>query len=327
MTIVGRNHHPYRARARTALFVVLLAALPVLLVLATGCGSVSSTSGGSPAAAASSSSALDTLQPGVLKQALEPYMPYTGTDKPGQVPGLDGEIITAVANKLGLKLENDVMDFTGMLASVQARRDDTAYGGMAWTAERAKAGLFTDAYYYSPQTLTTVEGKPTYSTLASIKGKNVGTMSGTVQAPAIKAAGAHLVVQPTVAGLLDQLTSGRIDAAVIDPLLAAYTAQQRPELKLVNTTIVPPTADEVQAAPDLSGFLPYSVAAYIPKQEPKLEAAMSAQIDEMYKNGELSAIMTKWGLDPKVWLTPYAGAAAERQGVDRPADWTPPSVN
>ena len=253
-------------------------------------------------------------------------MPYTGTTTPGVVQGLDGQIITAVANKLGLKTEYQVMDFTGMLAAIQTHRADTAYGGMAWTAKRAQVGLFTDAYYYSPQTLTTVQGKPTFTTIASLKGKTIGTMSGTVQAPAIQAAGAHLVVQPTVAGLLDQLTSGRIQAAVIDPLLAAYTAKQRPDLKLVNTTLQPPTPAQIKAAPDLGGFLPYSVAAYVPKSEPKLEAAMSAAIDQMYMNGELSALLTKWGVDPKIWLTPYAGAAAERRGVDRPADWTPPSL-
>jgi ABC-type amino acid transport substrate-binding protein len=295
--------------------------------LLAACGSASSgSSGGTSPAGESSSAALDTLTPGILMQALEPYMPYTGVDNPPVVEGLDGEIITAVADKLGLEMDYKVMDFTGMLAAVQTHRADTAYGGMAWTAERAEVGLFTDAYFYSPQTLTTLEGKPTYPTLDSIKGKKIGTMTGTVQAPAIKAAGGQLVVQPTVAGLLDQLAQGRIDAAVIDPLLAAYTAQQRPELKLVNTTIEPPSAAEVEATPDLAGFLPYSVCAYVPKEEPKLEKAMTAAIREMYENGELAALLTKWNVDPEVWLVPYEGAAAERQGVDRPADWTPPSI-
>jgi ABC-type amino acid transport substrate-binding protein len=315
-------------RVRAVAFVVAAVVASFLVVLlAGGCGSSSTGSSSSTSpTATSSATALDTLTPGVLLEALEPYMPYTGETKPGVVDGLDGQIITAAANKLGLKVKYVVTDFPGMLASVQSHRVDIAYGGTAWTAKRAQVGLFTDAYYYSPQTLTTLKGKPVFLTLASIKGKTIGTMTGTVQGPAIQAAGAHLVVQPTVAGLLAQLTEGRIDAAVIDPLLAAYTAKQRPDLKLVNTTMQAPTAAQVKAASDLAGFLPYSVAAYIPKQEPKLEAALSAQIDQMYKDGELSALMAKWGVDPKVWLTPYATAASERAGVDRPAGWTPPGL-
>jgi ABC-type amino acid transport substrate-binding protein len=325
MKVPTFGDHLIHHRARVVTCAAVLTSF-LLLLFITGCGSSSPSNSASSPAAASSTAALDTLQPGVLLQALEPYMPYTGVDKPGVVQGLDGEIITAVANKLALKVEYKVTDFTGMLASVQTHRVDVTYGGTAWTAKRAQVGLFTDAYYYSPQTLTTVEGKPIFQTLADIKGKTIGTMSGTVQAPAIQAAGAKLVVQPTVAGLLDQLTSGRIDAAVIDPLLAGYTAKQRPELKLVNTTLQPPTAEQLKAAPDLAGFLPYSVAAYIPKEEPKLEAAMSAAIDQMYKDGELAAMLSKWGVDPKVWLTPYATAASERIGVDRPTGWTPPSL-
>jgi ABC-type amino acid transport substrate-binding protein len=325
---ISSRHRSHRHVRMAALGVVLLSFFLVLLVLSTsGCGSSSSSASSSPTTTASSSAvALDSLTPGVLMEAIEPYMPYTNGIKPGVVNGLDGEIISAVAQKLGLKVDYKNLTFPGMLAAIQTHRADIAYGGVAWTAERAKVGLFTDPYYYSPQTLTTVEGKPTYSTIASIKGKTVGTITGSLQVGAIQAAGAHLVVQPAAVGLVDQLTSGRLDAAVLDPLIAAYTAKQRPELHLVNTPLQAPTEAEVKADKGLAGFLPYSVTGYIPKQEPKLEAAMSAAIDEMYANGEMSALLTKWGVDPKVWLTPYATAASERIGVDRPANWAPPSL-
>lgn len=330
MTVLTCHNRSNRWRLLAVgfLFALGLLLLP-LLIAACGSGSPSSSGGSSSSSsspsAVAASATLDTLKPGVLLEALEPYMPYTGVTKP-VVDGLDGQIINAAAAKLGLKVQYVVTDFQGMLADVQTHRVDISYGGMAWTAKRAQVGLFTDAYYYSPQTLTTLQGKPTFTTIASLKGKTIGTMTGTVQAPAIQAAGAHLVVQPTVAGLLSQLTEGRIQAAVIDPLLAAYTAKQRPDLKLVNTTLQPPTAAQVQAASDLAGFLPYSVAAYIPKQEPKLEAAMTTVIDQMYKDGELSSLMAQWGVNPKDWLTPYTTAASERRGVDRPSDWTPPGL-
>ncbi len=77
-------------------------------------------------------------------------MPYTAIDN-GKLVGLDSDILEAVAQKLGLKLEPKITDFTGMLASVQARRVDISIGGIAWSAARQKVGLFTDPPYYSPR--------------------------------------------------------------------------------------------------------------------------------------------------------------------------------
>ncbi|TYL23878.1 amino acid ABC transporter substrate-binding protein, partial [Streptococcus pyogenes] len=44
------------------------------------------------------------------------------------------------------------------------------------------------------------------------------------------------------------------------------------------------------------------------------------------KDGSLSALITKWGGDPKQFLVPSPEMAAQRRGVDRPADWSPPSI-
>jgi polar amino acid transport system substrate-binding protein len=64
---------------------------------------------------------------------------------------------------------------------------------------------------------------------------------------------------------------------------------------------------------------------YLPKQEPKLEKAISQAMDEMYSNGEMAALIKKWGGVPDQYLKPSASMAAARQAVDRPADWKPPT--
>ena len=50
---------------------------------------------------------LETLKPGVLQVAIEPYMPYTAL-KDDKLLGLDSDILDAVAKKLGLKIEATV---------------------------------------------------------------------------------------------------------------------------------------------------------------------------------------------------------------------------
>ena len=78
--------------------------------------------------------------------------------------------------------------------------------------------------------------------------------------------------------------------------------------------------------PDYEFFRPYMTSFYLPKQEPKLEAAISAQIRHMYADGEMAKLITKWGGDPRKFLTPPPAMAKARQGVDRPSHWQPPTL-
>jgi polar amino acid transport system substrate-binding protein len=65
---------------------------------------------------------------------------------------------------------------------------------------------------------------------------------------------------------------------------------------------------------------------YVPKEEPKLEKAVSAEIDKMYASGEMAKLIEKWGGDPEKFLTPSPWMAKMREGVDRPAGWKPPAL-
>lgn len=53
---------------------------------------------------------LEMLKPGVLQVTIQPYMPYTAL-KDEKLVGLDSDILAAVADKLGLKMEVSVTDF------------------------------------------------------------------------------------------------------------------------------------------------------------------------------------------------------------------------
>lgn len=294
-----------RAAAAAALALVLIAA-------------------GGPARAADPG-AYNTIQPGVIRVAIEPYMPYTALDG-GKLVGLDSDVLNAVAQKLGLKVETRVTDFPGMLASVQSRRVDISIGGIAWSPARQKVGLFTDPPYYSPPALAE-HRKADYPTVASLEGKSLGTVTGYVWVQAIQQvprATAH--VYPTANGVFQDLAAGRLDVGFLDPLLIIYEQKQRPSMPFKIGYLQPPSAAQLAQHPAYKYFQPYMTAFYLPKQEPKLEQAISDQIDAMYKNGELAKLIIKWGGDPKEFLIPSPDMAAQRRGVDRPETWTPPSI-
>lgn len=297
----------------------------VLGLIAAICIGLTAATAGSGSSGSQMAARLDTIQPGVLTVAIEPYAPYTSYVNGKQV-GLEADMLYAVANRLHLNVKTVVTDFTGMLSGIQAHRYDITTGGIAWSAQRAEAGLFTDPLYYSPTEIAVTNGK-TYKTIDDLQGLNIGTVTGYVWVDGIKAIkGAKLHTYPNTQVIFDDLKAGRIDVAIIDPLLLADVQKQRPDLHLKLEYLAPPTDAQVKAQPAWSWFRQYQVAWYIPKQEPQLEAAVSKQIDAMYKDGHEAKFISRWGGSPAQFLKPGAWISQERRGVDRPKSWNAPRV-
>jgi polar amino acid transport system substrate-binding protein len=266
---------------------------------------------------------LDTIDPGAIRVAIQPYAPYTSLTA-GKLSGLDSDILTAAAEKLNLRIEPQLTDFNGMLGGVQSRRVDIAIGGIAWSEERQKEGLFTDPAYYSPPAMA-VHGDATYSTVQDLEGLDLGTVTGYVWVKSIQAIpGATLHAYPDANGVLNDLSSGRIDVGFLDPLIIIDAKEKRPDFDFTTQYLTPPTAAEIKATPALEYLAPYQVSFYVAKQEPKLEAALSDEIDKMYASGELADLIKKYGGDPDQFLKPSPEMSTARQGVDRPDDWTAP---
>lgn len=305
------------ARRRLRIAVCMALALGGLVVAVSGCGGTAEATG--------AARQLDTIDPGVMHVAAESYMPYTAISG-SKIVGLDGEILQYIADRLHLKIEPQLTDFNGMLGGVQSHRDDITIGGVAWAKDRASQGLFTDPPYYSPPAMGVASGKH-YSTIADLSGARLGTVTGYVWVKSIQEIpGSKLGAYPSALGVFDDLASGRLDVGFLDPLLIVYYKKQRPDRPMQTEYLTPPTAQQLKQHPDYEYFAPYQTGFYIPKQEPKLERAISKEIRAMYANGEMAKLISKWGGDPKRFLTPSPGMAAARRGVDRPSDWTPPSI-
>jgi polar amino acid transport system substrate-binding protein len=297
-----------------------LVAVVAAALLVAGCGS-----DGDSSAAAQGGAQLDTIEQGKLKVAVQSYMPYTAM-KGGKIEGLDGEIIHAVADRLGLEVQPQLTDFNGMLGGVQSRRVDITVGGVAWSEERQKQGLFTDPPYYSPPAMGVHSGK-TYATVDDLEGLRLGTVTGYVWVNSIKAVpDAKLGAYPNANGVFDDLGSGRLDVGFLDPLLIISQQKARPDLKIETQYLEPPTDAQVKEHPEYEFFRPYMTSFYLPEQAPKLEKAISEEIRAMYDSGEMAKLIEKWGGDPAQFLEASPWMAGMRRGVDRPADWTPPSL-
>jgi len=266
---------------------------------------------------------LDTIDPGVIRVAIQPYAPYTSLEA-DKLTGLDSDILTAAADNLGLEIQPQLTDFNGMLGGVQSRRVDIAIGGIAWSEERQKEGLFTDPAYYSPPAMA-VHGPATYETIEDLEGLDLGTVTGYVWVNSIKAIpGAELHTYPDANGVINDLAAGRIQVGFLDPLIIIDAKEKRPDLDFTAQYLTPPTAEQIEAAPDLGYLAPYQVSFYVAPGEPELEAAISEEIDAMYANGDLAELIEEYGGDPAQFLVPTPEMSTSRQGVDRPDDWAAP---
>jgi polar amino acid transport system substrate-binding protein len=294
--------------------------LPILVgaLLVTGAGACGNKSD-------AATSGLDTIDNGVVKVAVEPYMPYTDV-KDGKLVGLDAEILQEAAANLGLKVEFNMTDFKGMLGGVQSHRVDLTIGGVGWSKDRAEKGLFTDPVYYSPPAMAVVGDKP-FKTVDDLKGQKIGTVTGYVWEKPIKEIdGAQTKVYQDAATFFNDLGTGRIDVGFIDPLLVTYQASLNPNTKFKLLYFTPPTDEQIAAKPDFKDFRQIQIAFYVAKQAPKLEQALNNEIDKMYKNGKLAAMVQKWGGDPDEFLKPAPYLTGLRPGVDRPTGWVLPTI-
>ena len=86
----------------------------------------------------------------------QPYEYYEG-DK---IVGIDAEIAAAIAEKLGLELVIEDMEFGAIIAAVQSGAVDMGMAGMTVTEERLESVDFSYSYANGVQSIIVAEGSP-----------------------------------------------------------------------------------------------------------------------------------------------------------------------
>ena len=89
------------------------------------------------------------------------FPPYEMTDDDNNVIGIDPEIAQAIADKLGLELVIDNIDFDAALLAVQEGRADVMLAGLTYREDRDLVMDFTDPYATGMQMIIVREGDTT----------------------------------------------------------------------------------------------------------------------------------------------------------------------
>ncbi|WP_248798323.1 ABC transporter substrate-binding protein [Pseudomonas sp. MWU13-2105] len=259
--------------------------------------------------------ALDTVEPGSLTIAFSGDMPGTGYQDSKMV-GYDGEILQQISEKLGMKVKPALMEWSGTIASVQARRVDVMAGTMGWTEQRSKIMALSDPIHYFKNGITQTD-KTDWKTLKDLQGKKVGTITGFSFIPEMrKIPGLQVTLYDTSDAAVRDLLAGRIDAVIGDPPVMQYAISRNAQWHLHFNAFT----DNDPDFPLLTGL--GQVVFGFNKDNPQLLAAVNAQIEALWKTCEMRKIGARYGLTQDVWFMPQGKDL--RLSVDRPADWKLP---
>ena len=144
--------------------------------------------------------------------------------------GIDVEIAYALADKLGLELVIDDMDFDAALLAVQNNSADMMLAGLSYSEERDEVVDFSDPYATGVQVVIVKEGSDV--TLDNLGDYMIGTQRGTTgylyasDTPENGGYGEdHVIAYDSGVTAVQELINGTIDAVIIDQQPAeAYVA-------------------------------------------------------------------------------------------------------
>ena len=135
--------------------------------------------------------------------------------------GIDIEIAYALADKLGLELVIDDMDFDAALLAVQNNSADMMLAGLSYSEERDEVVDFSDPYATGVQVVIVKEGSDV--TLDNLGDYMIGTQRGTTgylyasDTPENGGYGEdHVIGYDNGATAVQELINGTIDAVIID---------------------------------------------------------------------------------------------------------------
>ena len=266
------------------------AGLTVAALALTACGGSSSTASSTAASSVASSAAasseaasaaateLTTVEAGKLTMATNAaFPPYEMTTDAGEFEGIDIETAQAIADKLGLELQIDDMDFDAALLSVQQGKADIVMAGVTVTDERKAVMDFSDSYATGIQSIIVPDG----SDIASpddLAGKKIGTQRGTTGYIYCSDdfGDENVVAYDDGLTAVQALNNGQVDAVVIDNAPAKEFVAANPGLVILDTSY----AEEDYAIGVAKGS--------------SLKDAVNAALEELKADGTLQSIVDKY---------------------------------
>ncbi len=256
--------------------IAAVAALLTLSAVLVGCNK---TETAQPAAAAPAPAAVTKIVVGLDDN----FPPMGFRDEKNELVGFDIDMAREAAKRMGVEVEFKPIDWSAKEAELSGKRVDALWNGLTITEERKKNIGFTAPYMENHQIIV-VSAKSAIKAKADLAGKVVGAQDGSSAVDAVKKEDAVFksfkefkTFGDNVTALMD-LTTGRLEAVVVDEVVGRYYVAKKPELYAV--------LDEN------FGTEEYGVG--VRKDDTALLPLLDKAMGEMKQDGAAAQIATKW---------------------------------
>ena len=228
---------------------------------------------------------IKTVEAGKLHMATNAaFPPYEMISDNGGFEGIDVEIATAIAQKLGLELVVDDMEFGSVITSVQGGKSDIAMAGLTVTEERKQNVDFTESYATGVQVIIVPENSDIKTVADLANDKMIGVQDGTTGyiycSDTVENGGFgedHVTSYPNGAMAIEALKGGKVDAVVIDNEPAKAFVAANEGLKILETE-----------------YIVENYAIGISKDNPALRDAVDGALKELIADGTVKSIVDKY---------------------------------
>ena len=241
--------------------------------------------------AAGGSGEFTTLEEGKLIMVTNAsFPPYEMTDDNNNVIGIDPEIAQAIADKLGLELVIDNIDFDAALISVQEGRADVMLAGLTYNADRDLVMDFTDPYATGVQVIIVREGDTTIAgtnddlQLVDADGNvlediQIGVQRGTTGELYCQDAHGvdHVTSLDNGSVAVQALLNGQVDCVVIDNGPAQEYVAATPGLEILE-----------------GAYVVEDYCAAVDEGNTALLEAVNTALNELIDDGTVQSIMDKY---------------------------------
>ena len=215
---------------------------------------------------------------GVLTVATSPDFPPFESLDGDRIVGIEVDILEKIAETLGVEIKFEQMDFDSVLPGVQAGKFDVGMSGITVTAEREKNADFTDPYFMAAQAIVVMEDSD-ITCKADLEGKSVSVQTGTTAESYCMENGYDVQAFQANNDAAIALTSGKVDAWVVDNEVAVALAAE------LDGAVV---LDEAMTSE------PYAFA--FAKGSDTLVAAFNDALKALIDDGTVEAIFEEYGV-------------------------------
>lgn len=210
------------------------------------------------------------------------FAPMGFRDDKNEIVGFDIDYARAAGEKMDREVVFQTIDWSAKESELNSGRIDLIWNGYTITDERKQKVLFTKPYLKNAQVIVTLANSP-ISKMDDLAGKNVGLQKLSSAADALNASPIKSKVKtitefPDNVLALSDLKIGRVDAIVIDQIVADYyMAKDKGTFKQLDESLAPEE---------------YGIG--VKKGNEALLNELQKALDAMNQDGTAAKISEKW---------------------------------